>query len=62
VRASLNDLTLRVPSTPTDLTLTCLGATARFDDVPDYRSSLAYNEHWRRFRSVVRMAPALRGI
>lgn len=39
-----------------DLTLTRLGATARFDDVPDYSLSLAYNEHWRRFDATHMMA------
>ncbi|WFE77138.1 LuxR family transcriptional regulator [Roseinatronobacter sp. S2] len=39
-----------------DLTLNRLGATARFDDVPDYRASLAYNEHWRRFDASHMMA------
>ena len=39
-----------------DLTLNRLGATARFDDVPDYRRSLAYNEHWRRFDASHMMA------
>ena len=39
-----------------DLTLNRLGATARFDDVPDYRTSLAYNEHWRRFDASHMMA------
>lgn len=39
-----------------DLTLNRLGATARFDDVPDYRASLAYNEHWRRFDAQHMMA------
>jgi DNA-binding CsgD family transcriptional regulator len=39
-----------------DLTLNRLGATARFDDVPDYRASPAYNEHWRRFGASHMMA------
>lgn len=39
-----------------DLTLNRLGVTARFDDVPDYRASLAYNEHWRRFDASNMMA------
>jgi Response regulator containing a CheY-like receiver domain and an HTH DNA-binding domain len=39
-----------------DLTLNRLGATARFDDVPDYHASLAYNEHWRRFDASHMMA------
>ena len=39
-----------------DLTLENLGCTARFDDVPDYRSSLAYNEHWRQFDAAHMMA------
>ncbi|MDK3075267.1 LuxR C-terminal-related transcriptional regulator [Sedimentitalea sp. JM2-8] len=39
-----------------DLTLDRLGATARFDDVPDYRASLAFNEHWRRFDASHMMA------
>jgi len=39
-----------------DLTLNRLGATARFDDVPNYRGSLAYNEHWRRFDASHMMA------
>lgn len=39
-----------------DLTLEKLGTTARFDDVPGYRESLAYNEHWRRFDASHMMA------
>jgi len=39
-----------------DLTLERLGATARFDDVPDYRDGLAFNEHWRRFNASHMMA------
>lgn len=39
-----------------DLTLNRLGTTARFDDVPDYRASLAYNEHWRGFDASHMMA------
>ena len=39
-----------------DLTLNRLGSTARFDDVPDYRTGLAYNEHWRRFDAAHMMA------
>lgn len=39
-----------------DLTLNRLGSTARFDDVPDYRASLAYNEHWRLFDASHMMA------
>lgn len=39
-----------------DLTLNRLGSTARFDDVPDYRASLAYNEHWRQFDASHMMA------
>lgn len=39
-----------------DLTLDNLGATARFDDVPDYRQGLAYNEHWRKFDASHMMA------
>lgn len=39
-----------------DLTLNRLGSTARFDDVPDYRASLAYNEHWRQFDTSHMMA------
>ncbi|MBY9068161.1 LuxR C-terminal-related transcriptional regulator [Hyphomonas sp. WL0036] len=39
-----------------DLTLQRLGATARFDDVPKYRKSMAYNEHWRKFDATHMMA------
>ena len=39
-----------------DLTIARLGQTARFDDVPDYRGSVAYNEHWRRFDARQMMA------
>jgi DNA-binding CsgD family transcriptional regulator len=39
-----------------DLTLQNLGATARFDDVPSYRRTHAYNEHWRRFDAAHMMA------
>ena len=39
-----------------DLTLNRLGSTARFDDVPHYRASFAYNEHWRRFDASHMMA------
>ena len=39
-----------------DLTLNRLGTTARFDDVPDYRASQAYNEHWRGFDASHMMA------
>lgn len=39
-----------------DLTLNRLGATARFDDVPDYRGGLAFNEHWQRFNASHMMA------
>lgn len=39
-----------------DLTLNTLGTTARFDDVPDYRKGLAYNEHWRKFDASHMMA------
>ncbi|WP_417248291.1 helix-turn-helix transcriptional regulator [Celeribacter sp.] len=39
-----------------DLTLNRLGSTARFDDVPDYREGLAFNEHWRRFNASHMMA------
>lgn len=39
-----------------DLTLDKLGATARFDDVPNYRKGLAYNEHWRKFDASHMMA------
>ncbi len=39
-----------------DLTLRHLGVTARFDDVPEFRQSLAYNEHWRRFHASHMMA------
>ena len=39
-----------------DLTLTNLGTTARFDDVPNYRADMAYNEHWRRFDASQMMA------
>lgn len=39
-----------------DLTLDNLGTTARFDDVPDYRRGLAYNEHWRKFDASHMMA------
>lgn len=39
-----------------DITLENLGFTARFDDVPDYRKSMAYNEHWRPFDAVHMMA------
>lgn len=42
-----------------DLTLDRLGSTARFDDVPDYRVSLAYNEHWRQFNASQMMATIL---
>lgn len=39
-----------------DMTLDHLGSTARFDDVPDYRFSMAYNEHWRQFNAAQMMA------
>jgi RNA polymerase sigma factor (sigma-70 family) len=39
-----------------DLTLQRLGTTARFDDVPMYRKSMAYNEHWRKFNAAHMMA------
>ncbi|WCR15231.1 helix-turn-helix transcriptional regulator [Paracoccus seriniphilus] len=39
-----------------DLTLDRLGETARFDDVPGYRDSLAFNEHWQRFNASHMMA------
>lgn len=39
-----------------DLTLEHLGTTARFDDVPKYRKSMAYNEHWRKFDAAHMMA------
>ena len=39
-----------------DLTLQHLGKTARFDDVPHYRNTLAYNEHWRQFEASHMMA------
>ncbi len=39
-----------------DITLKNLGCTARFDDVPDYRADIAYNEHWRRFDAAQMMA------
>lgn len=39
-----------------DLTLSNLGSTARFDDVPGFRNSLAYNEHWRQFNASHMMA------
>lgn len=42
-----------------DLTLNRLGTTARFDDVPEYRASLAYNEHWRQFDASHMMATIL---
>jgi DNA-binding CsgD family transcriptional regulator len=42
-----------------DLTLNRLGTTARFDDVPEYRASLAYNEHWRQFNASNMMATIL---
>lgn len=32
-----------------DLTLERLNETWKFDDVPRYRGTLAYNEHWRRY-------------
>ncbi|MFE8070497.1 helix-turn-helix transcriptional regulator [Marinobacteraceae bacterium S3BR75-40.1] len=32
-----------------DLTLRHLNRSFRFEDVDDYRNSLAYNEHWKRF-------------
>lgn len=32
-----------------DITMSNLDQTFRFDDVADYRQSLAYNDHWRRF-------------
>jgi len=39
-----------------DLTLNRLGTTARFDDVPNYRASLAFNEHWQRLDATHMMA------
>lgn len=39
-----------------DITLNKLGRTARFDDVPQYRDGMAYNEHWRRFDASHMMA------
>ncbi|OBX18607.1 helix-turn-helix transcriptional regulator [Erythrobacter sp. QSSC1-22B] len=39
-----------------DITLGNLGTTARFDDVPNYRADMAYNEHWRRFGASQMMA------
>lgn len=39
-----------------DLTLRHLGTTARFDDVPRFRNSFAYNEHWRRVNASHMMA------
>lgn len=39
-----------------DVTLRNLGSTARFDDVPNYRAALAYNEHWQRFDASQMMA------
>ncbi|MDZ7747706.1 MAG: hypothetical protein U5K43_01780 [Halofilum sp. (in: g-proteobacteria)] len=32
-----------------DLTLERLNETWKFDDVPGYRNTLAYNDHWRRY-------------
>lgn len=32
-----------------DLTLQQMNRTWHFDDIPDYRNTLAYNEHWRNF-------------
>ncbi|ABI75799.1 transcriptional regulator, LuxR family [Hyphomonas neptunium ATCC 15444] len=39
-----------------DLTLRHLGTTARFDDVPEFRRSFAYNEHWRQVNASHMMA------
>ncbi len=39
-----------------DITLGQLGKAARFDDIRNYRDSIAYNDHWRRFGARQMMA------